>query len=111
MRVTSIIVDTILTFCCCFYVESKGSAAQQELATRLVCAAGLADMEFKRYKNAARLLTKASIEHCKCQDVSLFNMLLVYILFLYLNVPSPTPYVKPHYPVILLNSSVIPMKA
>ena len=49
-----------------------GGASQQEVATRLVCAAGLAEMEFGKYKNAARLLTKASIEHCKFQDVRMF---------------------------------------
>lgn len=46
-----------------------GGSSQQEVATRLVCAAGLADMAFGKYKNAARLLTKASIEHCKFQDL------------------------------------------
>lgn len=48
-----------------------GGASHQEVATRLVCSAGLAEMEFGKYKNAARLLTKASIEHCKFQDVGL----------------------------------------
>jgi len=43
--------------------------SQQETATRLVCAAGLAEMENKKYKNAARLFSKASMEHCKCPDV------------------------------------------
>ena len=49
--------------------SKAGGSAQQEVATRLVCAAGLADMAFGKYKSAARLLTKASIEHCKFQDV------------------------------------------
>ena len=53
-----------------FLQPNKSGAAQQEVATRLVCAAGLAEVETKRYKNAARLLTKASMEHCKCHDVS-----------------------------------------
>ena len=52
-------------------LQSSKSGSQQEIATRLVCAAGLADMAFGKYKSAARLLTKASIEHCKFQDVSM----------------------------------------
>lgn len=46
-----------------------GGTSHQEVATRLVCAAGLAEMEFGKYKNAARLLTQASIESCKYPDV------------------------------------------
>ena len=55
-----------------FFQPSKAQAAStanQETASRLVCAAGLAEMENRKYKNAARLLTKASIEHCKFPDV------------------------------------------
>jgi len=41
----------------------------QEMATRLRCAAGLAEMENRKYKNAARLFLQASFEHCKCSDL------------------------------------------
>ena len=57
----------------CFHImqtSKVGGVSQQEVASRLVCAAGLAEMEFGKYKNAARLLTKACVEHCKFQDVS-----------------------------------------
>lgn len=58
--------------CFMHYVQSSkvGGASQQEVSTRLVCAAGLAELEFGKYKNAARLLTRALIDHCKFQDVS-----------------------------------------
>lgn len=46
----------------------------QEMATRLRCAAGLAEMENRKYKNAARLFLQASFEHCKCSDVRLGTM-------------------------------------
>lgn len=54
---------------CPLQSSKVGGASQQEVATRLVCAAGLADMAFGKYKSAARLLTRASIEHCTFQDV------------------------------------------
>ena len=53
----------------CLQANKVGGSLQQEIATRLVCAAGVADMAFGKYKSAARLLTKASIENCKFQDV------------------------------------------
>jgi len=40
------------------------------VACRLKCAAGLAEMENKRYKNAARYFIMASFDHCSFPDVS-----------------------------------------
>lgn len=50
----------------------QGSAAMMhyEIASRLACAAGLAEMENKKYKNAARFFLMCSVEHCKFSDVS-----------------------------------------
>ena len=49
--------------------------ANLEIATRLRCAAGLAEMENRKYKVAARLFLQASFEHCKCSDVRTPTML------------------------------------
>ena len=58
------------------YTQSTKSQlpGNQEMATRLRCAAGLAEMENRKYKNAARLFLQASFEHCKCSDVRLRTM-------------------------------------
>jgi COP9 signalosome complex subunit 1 len=37
--------------------------------TRLKCAAGLAEMECRKYKNAARYFLQASFDHCVCPDL------------------------------------------
>ena len=42
-----------------------------EIGTRLKVAAGLAEMENRKYKNAARYFLQASFDHCQCPDVSL----------------------------------------
>ena len=42
------------------------------MACRLKCAAGLAEMENKRYKSAARYFIQASIDHCSFPDVRSF---------------------------------------
>ena len=50
---------------------SKAQApASPEVASRLKCAGGLAEMENRNYKNAGRLFIQASFEHCKFPDVS-----------------------------------------
>ena len=61
--------------------KELNETAEQETATRLACAAGLAEMENKNYKNAARFFTKASIEHCKCPDVSEIIVCMVRLFF------------------------------
>ena len=51
----------------------QGTAAliHYETTSRLACAAGLAEMENKKYKNAARCFMMCSLEHCKFSDVSI----------------------------------------
>ena len=40
------------------------------LISRLKCAAGLAEMEGRKYKNAARYFLQISFDHFQCADVS-----------------------------------------
>ena len=49
----------------------SGVTSAQETACRLLCAAGLAEMQNRKYKNAARLFCRATFEHCNFPDVSL----------------------------------------
>ena len=58
----------------------QGSVATMhyETSSRLACAAGLAEMENKKYKNAARCFLMCSMEHCKFSDVSI-NHILCYL--------------------------------
>ena len=49
---------------------SAATANQQEIACRLKCSAGLAELENRKYKNAARLFLQANFDDCKCPDVS-----------------------------------------
>ena len=60
----------------CFSVQvskapHSGVTSAQETACRLLCAAGLAEMQNRKYKNAARLFCRATFEHCNFPDVSL----------------------------------------
>lgn len=48
----------------------SGVTGVQETACRLLCAAGLAEMQNRKYKNSARLFCAAIIEHCNFPDVS-----------------------------------------
>ena len=72
--------------------------ANLEIATRLRCAAGLAEMENRKYKVAARLFLQASFEHCKCSDVRTHPMLPL--------TPSPSPPSLPPLSQLLSPSAV-----
>ena len=50
--------------------QSQASAANQEIVCRLKCSAGLAELENRKYKNAARLFLQAHFDDCKFPDVS-----------------------------------------
>ena len=52
----------------------------QETACRLLCAAGLAEMQNRKYKNAARLFSKATFEHCNFPDVSVFKSVVITVI-------------------------------
>ncbi|XP_064407126.1 COP9 signalosome complex subunit 1-like [Halichondria panicea] len=47
----------------------SGVTGAQETACRLLCAAGLAEMQNRKYKNSARLFCAAIIEHCNFPDL------------------------------------------
>lgn len=49
--------------------QSTTVAANQEIACRLKCSAGLAELENRKYKNAARLFLQAHLDDCKCSDL------------------------------------------
>eukprot|EP00731_Ephydatia_muelleri_P021166 Em0013g893a len=49
--------------------EAAKSQTNQETASRLKCAAGLAEMENRKYKNAARLFLQTSFDNCKFPDL------------------------------------------
>ena len=60
----------------CVYPQGSQSGAapgNQEIVGRLKCSAGLAEMENRKYKNAARLFLQANFDDCKCLDVSDFK--------------------------------------
>ena len=75
--------------CICFCLQHK-TQDQLVVACRLKCAAGLAEMENKRYKSAARYFIQASIDHCNFPDVS--DLVLTnYKCFVF-----PTQLMSPH---------------
>ena len=49
--------------------QSFQQLASQEIACRLKCSAGLAELENRKYKNAARLFLQANFDDCKFPDV------------------------------------------
>lgn len=62
--------------CLCVVISCLQHKTQDQLvvACRLKCAAGLAEMENKRYKSAARYFIQASIDHCNFPDVRSFTL-------------------------------------
>ena len=52
-----------------FCSQAHKAHTNLEVATRLKVAAGLAEMENRKYKNAARYFLQASFDHCQCPDV------------------------------------------
>ena len=53
-----------------YYHQSHKNQSNLETVTRLKCSAGMAEVEGRKYKNAARCFLQASFEHCNCSDVS-----------------------------------------
>lgn len=51
-------------------LQAHKNQTSLSMITRLKCAAGLAEMEGRKYKNAARYFLQASFDHCQCPDVS-----------------------------------------
>lgn len=49
--------------------ESHKNNINLDTVSRLKCAAGLAEMEGRKYKNAARCFIQTSFDHCVCPDV------------------------------------------
>lgn len=51
-------------------VQAHKNQSNLALISRLKCAAGLAEMEGRKYKNAARYYLQVSFDHFQCPDVS-----------------------------------------
>ncbi|XP_003383480.1 PREDICTED: COP9 signalosome complex subunit 1-like [Amphimedon queenslandica] len=49
--------------------EAHKNQTNLSMLSRLKCAAGLAEMEGRKYKNAARYFLQASFDHCNCPDL------------------------------------------
>jgi COP9 signalosome complex subunit 1 len=49
--------------------QSSSATVNQEIACRLKCSAGLAELENRKYKNAARLFLQIHLDDCKCPDL------------------------------------------
>ena len=51
------------------WTSKDGTAGNLEIQSRLKCAAGLADMACKRYKDAAKCFLKAQFDHSEFPEV------------------------------------------
>ncbi len=60
----------IILICCCFINQQKESKDNLMIITKLKCAAGLAELATKKYKQAAKYFLQASFDHCDFPDVS-----------------------------------------
>ena len=67
-----------LIHCC---VQAHKAHTNQGTGTRLKVAAGLAEMENRKYKNAARYFLQASFDHCQCPDVCYYFALSLSVMF------------------------------
>lgn len=58
--------------------EVHGKDSNQTILTRLKCAAGLAELATKKYKNAAKFFLQASIDHCDYPELLSSNNVAIY---------------------------------
>lgn len=60
------------------FLEAQGRDANQEILTRLKCAAGLSDLSSKKYKSAAKHFLQANFDHCEFPEMISCNNIAIY---------------------------------